>query len=325
MSDDSAMLRNQGMIVNNLNLLIVNKCMLSADLRGKETMLTAVVAVDYKTAELILDYSASDYLNKKMLITNHVRFSTIFNGVQVAFTCSDIKKGKYKGHDVFTMPLPTSLYWYNRREYYRVSTPTLNPCLCYIPIVPPQEDPTVEGFKPVYATDNYKNAYNLALKVIKQKLLDKIQHDLQTEEQAFARAFAKMNAEQKAKAKQEREELERERAENPIVPDENLLNVMQLPLFDISLSGFSVVNIDPEFSYFLQPGAEYKDCEITMPEHGDLIASFSIMIARPIDLGGHKVVEFSELIGAKFGDLVQSSVTVVFRYIQAIDRKNAKK
>jgi hypothetical protein len=61
-----------------------------------------------------------------------------------------------------------------------------------------------------------------------------------------------------------------------------------------------------------------------MPEHGDLIASFSIMIARPIDLGGHKVVEFSDLIGAKFGDLVQSSVTVVFRYIQAIDRKTQK-
>jgi hypothetical protein len=51
------------------------------------------------------------------------------------------------------------------------------------------------------------------------------------------------------------------------------------------------------------------------------------MECHPIHLEGHshKEDDFSELVGAKFGDLVQSSVTVVFRYIQAMDRKKANK
>lgn len=327
MSDDSAMIHNHGMIVNNLNLLVVNKCMISADLKGKNTMLTAIISVEYKNNTLILDTSASDDLNKKMVASRNVRFFTVFNGVQVAFTCSDITMGKYKGHEVFIMPIPNSLYWYNRREYYRVTTPMLKPCVCNIPLVAPQEDPTVENYKPLYATDKYKAAYKSALLLIKQKLLEKIKQDLQAEEENFNKAYAKMSVENKIKAKHEREALEKERIENPIVPDESMLNVMQLPLYDISLSGFSVVNIDEPFAYFLQPGASYKECEIIMPEHGNLNANFEIMECHPIHLEGntHKDDDFSELVGAKFGDLVQSSVTVVFRYIQAMDRKKANK
>lgn len=309
-NDDSAMLHNKAMITSNLGMLVKHKCMISANLGGKETLLTAIVAINHKDGTMILDYGASDHLNKKMITTPHVKFSTGFNGIQVAFTGEHITKVKYEGSEAFSMAIPNSLYWYNRREYYRVNTPIMNPSICEISLKEPTEDSSAD----------YVQNYNIATAIIKEGLMAQIQADLVAEQQEFIKAYGKMSVENKVKAKLERQKLEAEREENPPQPDEYLLNLIRLNLHDISLSGFSMTNINEAFSSFLTRGTIYENMNLILPGFGEVLVSFEIMMKRQLD--GHKVGEFAELVGVKFINMKQSSESTVLRYVQEIERQS---
>lgn len=308
--EDSTMIHNRAMITNNLSLLLKNKCMISAQLGGKDSLLTAIVAIKHKEGVIILDYGASDYLNNKMISTPHVKFSTVFNGIQVAFTAGKIEKIKYEGSEAFVTDIPSSLYWYNRREYYRVNTPIMNPSVCEMALVEPTEDTPVA----------YVDAYNIATSIIKERLLAKIQEEMLAEQQAFIKAYAKLSVEGKIKAKLERQKIEAEREANPVVPDEHLLNLIRLELYDISLSGFSMKNYSEEFSYFLTRGTVYENCTLIMPEHDEVAISFEIMMKRPLDT--KKSSDFTELVGVKFIGLKHGAESAVLRYIQDIERQS---
>lgn len=309
-NDDSAMLHNRAMILNNLSMLVKHKCMISASLGGKDTVLTAIVAINHKDGTLILDYGSSDYLNKRLVSVPHVKFSTIFNGIQVAFTADKITLVKYDGEPAFSMPIPNSLYWYNRREYYRVNTPMMNPSVCEITLPAPKKD----------STKAYIQDYNNACNVIKEQLTAKIQKELVTEQQAFIKAYGKMSVENKIKAKLERQKLEAERENNPPVPEERLLNLISLELHDVSLSGFSMMNYTEAFSCFLEPHTIYENCTLIMPVHGEVIVSFEIMMKRQVET--RKMGEFAELIGIKLMTLKHTAESTVLRYIQDIERQS---
>ncbi|MEN9757219.1 MAG: hypothetical protein RL755_1406 [Pseudomonadota bacterium] len=307
--DDSAMLRNRAMIVNNLAMLVKNKCNVSASLGGKETLLTVLIAINHKDGTIVLDYGSSDYLNKKLLSVKNPKFNTVFNGIQVAFHVDQVTIGKYKGADCFMIEIPDSLYWYNRREYYRVDTPTLNPAYIEIELAEPEEDAKLE----------YKEAFALATAKIHQKLLTDIQNEIAEEQQAWQRAYQKMTIDSKIKAKRERAIFEEEREANPIVPDPKLARIIRLSLSDISMSGCKLLNTEPEFSYFLQEQTIFDDRPFVMP-HVTVDVSFKVVSVR---LGvAFRPEDFEELIGVEFLDLPQSIEGAILRYVQDIERQS---
>ena len=307
--DDSAMLRNRAMIVNNLAMLVKNKCNVSASLGGKETLLTVLIAINHKEGTIVLDYGSSAYLNKKLLAVKNPKFNTVFNGIQVAFHVDQVTIGKFKGADCFMIDIPDSLYWYNRREYYRVDTPTLNPAYIDIEIAEPEEDAKLE----------YKEAYALATAKIQQKLLAAIQEEIAEEQQAWQRAYQKMTIDSKIKAKRERAIFEEEREANPVVPDPKLARIIRLNLSDISMSGCKLINSDPEFSYFLQEQTIFDDRPFVMP-HVTVDVSFKVLSVR---LGvAFRAEDFEELVGVAFLDIPQSIEGAILRYVQDIERQS---
>ena len=307
--DDSAMLRNRAMIVNNLAMLVKNKCNVSASLGGKETLLAVLIAINHKEGTIVLDYGSSAYLNKKLLAVKNPKFNTVFNGIQVAFHVDQVTIGKFKGADCFMIDIPDSLYWYNRREYYRVDTPTLNPAYIDIEIAEPEEDAKLE----------YKEAYALATAKIQQKLLAAIQEEIAEEQQAWQRAYQKMTIDSKIKAKRERAIFDEEREANPVMPDPKLARMVRLNLSDISMSGCKLINTDPEFSFFLQEQAIFDDRPFVMP-HVTVEVSFKILSVR---LGvAFRAEDFEELVGVTFLDIPQSIEGAVLRYVQDIERQS---
>jgi len=310
MSDDgSAMLRNRAMIVNNLAMLVKNKCNVSASLGGKETLLTVLIAINHKEGNIVLDYGSSDFLNKKLLSVKNPKFNTVFNGIQVSFHVDQVRIGKYKGADCFMIDIPDSLYWYNRREYYRVDTPTLNAAYIELELAEPEEDAKLE----------YKEAFAIATDRIHQKLLAAIQAEIAEEQQAWQRAYQKMTIDSKIKAKRERQIFEEEREANPVVPDPKLARVIRLNLSDISMSGCKLVNSDSEFSYFLQELTIFDDRPLVMP-HTTVDVSFKVVSVRP---GAPlKAEDFEEWIGVEFLDLPQSIEGAILRYVQDIERQS---
>ena len=320
MSGDSAMVRNKALIINNLSVLAKERCMISAALGGKDTLLTSIVNVNQKTGRVIFDTSPSAVLNAKVLSTKTVRFSAIFNGVQVAFSGSDVEKTKHGGYDAFVMAMPDSLYWYDRRNAYRIKTPIMNRAICKMRLTPP-DDELKEESKP-----EYKINYATALKKINVRMLEHIEKFLLAEQKAFDRAFLRLSPEDKEVAKEEREALLEERKINPIVPDEESLNVFEMSMFDLSMTGCSAINVDSEFSCFLQPGTKYENCVIVMPDHGEVVVSMEVMMQRVIESDEIKQDDsIEEFIGLKFYDATQTAESIIFRYIQLLDRIAKKK
>lgn len=107
--------------------------MLSVRFPGiKDTYVTALLGIDEKSNTLILDYGPKEDLNQRMLSDAKVAFDTDFRGVKVAFPGTGLKKTTYQGESAFSMAIPKSLYWMQRRDFYRVKVPRTKPGHCQI-------------------------------------------------------------------------------------------------------------------------------------------------------------------------------------------------
>ncbi len=317
------MIYNKAMIANNLSALSKNKCMLTVSLGGKDTILTALINVDIKTNSIVFDTSSSEHLNSKLLTLRLVKFSTVFNGIQVSFTGRSVKKGKISGYDAFVMPFPEALYWLDRRASFRVTAPkTLHPSFISIIITPPEETSRSE----------YKTYYERATNKIRHQLQKKIEAEQIENRAKFEKEYIHLAPDEKHKAKAEHDRHEAELKENPPVPDENLVNVMPLQLFDISITGCSAINYDEDFSYFLNVKSHYKKSVLIMPEHISVEVTLEIMSKRKVEPeielepeSGHRKHEFEEFIGFRFVEPKQSAESEIFLYIQELDRLHKNK
>ncbi len=287
--------------------------MVIAALDGRDTILTSIIHVNQKSGKVIIDTSPSVVLNTKMLITKTVRFTAVFNGVQVAFSGTNIEKIKHAGHDSFIISLPDSLYWYDKRNAYRIKTPIINRVICKVRLIAPYEESEPE----------YKMNYEIALKKIKVRMLERKEEYFKNEQKAFEKSLFRMTPEEQEKAKLEREaQLEEKRKieiENPSTDD---LNVVELNMFDLSMTGLSTINIDSEFSYFFQAGLKYEDCVIFMPDYGKVTISVEVMMQRVFESDEIKLDDdIEEFIGFKITAATETTESIIFRYIQLLDRR----
>ncbi|MEI6335916.1 MAG: flagellar brake protein [Methylococcaceae bacterium] len=126
-------IQNQRQISNSLSSLIKNKCLLSVSIDNcGETYITTLLSIDEKNHTLVLDYGPSEQLNHRILSVKEVRFDTQYRGIKVWFTGASLKKTTYKGDPAFIMPIPNTLFWMERRSYYRVKMPLSNISICHL-------------------------------------------------------------------------------------------------------------------------------------------------------------------------------------------------
>ena len=111
-------------VLGHFNDLINKKCLISAHFGDRnESFLTTIVEIDPKKKTLHLDCAPSEALDNRLLSSNKVLFRTEYNGIKVSFSAKDIKKTKADGESVFSMPIPDSIFWMQRRQYYRIKIP----------------------------------------------------------------------------------------------------------------------------------------------------------------------------------------------------------
>ena len=237
--------------------------------------------------------------------------------MKVSFNLEKLTRGRHGGYDSFAAEFPSSLYWFDRRNSFRVRVPYSSASLCKLTIPPPDEESTPE----------YIQNFETVTARIRQKLLRQIEKDLQDEQKAFDRAFLRMSVEEKIQAKLEREELAKERAENPPQPDESLLNVIDLSFIDLSMTGCALISHIREYSPFLTIGTKYPNCTLSFVEQGkesiitkETKVDVEIMMQREIEDHADKMFDYHEMVGMKFLETTQTSESIIFRYIQAMDR-----
>lgn len=94
------------------------------------SMLSTVVDVLADKNLLVLDYGGDEKMNQKLLNNNRAVVKTDYDGITAQFSISDIRKARLKGKPSFACPIPESVLWVQRREFYRVRIPLSETVTC---------------------------------------------------------------------------------------------------------------------------------------------------------------------------------------------------
>jgi c-di-GMP-binding flagellar brake protein YcgR len=100
--------------------------------QGNDFILTSIIEVDADTGSLILDFGANEALNRRALASDKIILVTTQDRVKVQFVADGMEQVEYLGRPAFKAGLPSELLKLQRREYYRLSTPMINPIKCAI-------------------------------------------------------------------------------------------------------------------------------------------------------------------------------------------------
>lgn len=81
---------------------------------------------------VILDDTCDEAISNRILASTQLLFSSICGGAPVSFVSSHIERCIFEGIAAFSIPLPTTVHWIQRREYFRLPTPVIEPAICEI-------------------------------------------------------------------------------------------------------------------------------------------------------------------------------------------------
>lgn len=95
--------------------------------------LTSVIEVDTKNHAVHLDVGIDEAFNSKMLASNHVIF-TKNDGIKIKWSSENLSMVSLKDGKAIKIAIPQSLVRLQRREFFRLNTPIVNPAPCRIPI-----------------------------------------------------------------------------------------------------------------------------------------------------------------------------------------------
>jgi c-di-GMP-binding flagellar brake protein YcgR len=93
-------------------------------------ILTTILALD--DAGFWLEHSPNASGNRGVTKSNRLIFVSSHLKIKVQFTANQTSSVEYQGRPAFYLPFPESLYRLQRREYFRLMTPVINPLRCVI-------------------------------------------------------------------------------------------------------------------------------------------------------------------------------------------------
>lgn len=138
MSDeDRCTVRNPKEIGQILVDLAKSKSMINVSFnQGQDQCLTTVIAVDRESNAAYLDIGIDEGFNARLLASTHITF--IKNeGVKIKWISASVSVVKLKDGQALRIAFPQSLVRLQRREFFRLKTPIINPVMCNIPMINP--------------------------------------------------------------------------------------------------------------------------------------------------------------------------------------------
>jgi flagellar brake protein len=143
--EEQFIVQNQKQIIQILNELAKHHEMLKISF-SHDTCLTNVISVDTHNHVVYLDIGIDDAFNDRLLASHHVIFSKD-DGIRLKWTSAQLTLATLKDGKAIKIALPQKLMRLQRREFFRLATPIVNPVPCIIPIPNaenPDEDRTLE-------------------------------------------------------------------------------------------------------------------------------------------------------------------------------------
>jgi c-di-GMP-binding flagellar brake protein YcgR len=103
----------------------------SAD--GHTSLLTTVLDILPTKGMFVFDMGQDQQINHRIEQSKRLYFDSSPHHVEIRFSSEKAVTARYLGESVFAAPIPPYLYRVQRREFFRVDTPIINPITCQIP------------------------------------------------------------------------------------------------------------------------------------------------------------------------------------------------
>lgn len=101
---------------------------------GYDFVLTSIVALSAEHNSLLLEWGSNPELNGEMLQADQISCATTKDKIKIQFSLDGVDAGKHAGRDAFLANIPKTLVRLQRREFYRLATPIVNPLICNVQV-----------------------------------------------------------------------------------------------------------------------------------------------------------------------------------------------
>lgn len=99
-----------------------------------DAFVTSLLDVDEPQNALVVDAPPNKRLNEKLVRADRVSFETTLDKVRISFSSTCIASCLHDGRPALLLEIPVRLVRLQRREFYRVATPVVEPVRCVIPL-----------------------------------------------------------------------------------------------------------------------------------------------------------------------------------------------
>jgi len=126
---ENYVLHGRSEIIQKLRQLSKKNTLMSVHFDGN-TMLTTIIDILPEKNLLVLDYGASEIMNKKLIQADKAVIKTDYDGIVSQFTVHKVQKARLRGSQTLACALPDKVLWVQRRESYRVKVPLSEKVIC---------------------------------------------------------------------------------------------------------------------------------------------------------------------------------------------------
>lgn len=95
--------------------------------QGRSFLLTTMLLLKSDNREFVLDIGSDEEMNRRALLADKLILTTIIDKVKVQFSLKKMSQTQNEGRAAFLGSVPDTLLRLQRREYFRLSTPVVNP------------------------------------------------------------------------------------------------------------------------------------------------------------------------------------------------------
>ena len=103
---------------------------------SREFIVTAILDVETDLTHLMIDSGSNATLNDRLVRGQELAIESSQDGVKIEFKVQEVEGTSFEGRLAFRIPFPETVLKLQRREYFRLPVPLLNPLRCRIPIPP---------------------------------------------------------------------------------------------------------------------------------------------------------------------------------------------
>ncbi len=130
--DERCTVHNRKEICQILSDLEKNKAVINLSFnQGRDQCLSRVIAVDGDRDAVYLDVGIDEGFNRRLINSNHVIFSKN-EGIRISWASPSVSEVQLTDGAALKITVPKSLIRLQRREFFRLNTPVVNPVKCLI-------------------------------------------------------------------------------------------------------------------------------------------------------------------------------------------------